>query len=192
MSIAYASTQKSLMILAIIALISISASLGTQRAAAAKSTMTFQFLAGSGLLCSLEETACPDIAKAPNGDTISISGSGTLSVFPKSVSGSGTFTHKNAAGAVLATGTWTANQLIEFVSYGNATPQGLPANLFGGRALIMVTIFVGSTPVHTAILQISCQLGTPPTGVDEGIRLNVQDAINFNDEVSGDTVFIAS
>lgn len=180
------------MILALIALLSISSTLGTVKVAAAKSTMTFTYIAGTGPLCELEETACPDISMAPNGDTIAIAGSGTLSVFPKSVTGSGTFTHKNAAGDEIAHGTWIATQLIMFVSFGNAVPQGLPETFFGGRALIMVNIYVGDTLVHTGILQVTCLLGNPPTGDHEGIRLNVQDAINFNTEVSGDTVFISS
>ncbi len=178
------------MILALIALASVSAALAT-RSVAAKTSMTFTYLAGSGLLCGPAGN-CPDIAVADNGDRISVSGSGTLSIFPNSVSGSGTFTHKNATGTVLATGTWSATDLVSFVSYGNGVPQGFPATFFGGRAAIKVTLFVGSTPVHTAILAITCDLGSPPDGHPEGITLNVQDAINFNKPVSGVTVFIVA
>ncbi len=184
--------SKSFFLLLLIALASVSATSATRNVSAAKSTMTFSYLLGTGPFCELEETACPDIAMAPNGDTISIAGSGTLSVFPKSVTGGGTFTHKHADGSVAANGTWTATQLVEFLSYGDATPQGLPASFFGGKATIMVNIFVGSTLVHTAILTVHCLLGNPPMGAHEGIRLNVQDAVNYNQEVSGDTLFLTS
>src|SRR5262245_23776807 len=40
---------------------------------------------------------------APNGDTIAIEGEADFSVNPKTVEGGGSFTHMNAAGAVLAT-----------------------------------------------------------------------------------------
>ncbi len=151
---------------------------------------TFNFLLGSGALCSLEEKACPDITMASNGDTVALDGSGSLSVHPSSVTGSGTFVHNNPSGHERAHGTWEAKALMSFVSYGNATPQGLPANLFGGKAVIRVTLLVGGTPVHDAVLTVYCLLGHPPNGSHEGIRLNVQDVINFNKQVSGDTVFM--
>ncbi len=152
--------------------------------------MTFTYLAASGPLCGLPApNPCPDIAVADNGDRISVNGSGTFSIFPKSVTGSGMFTHRNAAGTVLATGTWVATDLVSFVSYGNEVPM-FPPTFFGGRLAIKVTLFLGSTPVHTAILSITCEIGSPPAGHHEGITLNVQDAINFNKSVDGFTVFV--
>ncbi len=132
MKITHTRIHKPLAILVLIALASISTALAT-RNVAARSSMTFNYLLGTGFLCSLGPHTCPDIARASNGDNISITGSGSLSVFPKSVTGSGNFTHTKADGVILASGTWTATQLIEFVSYGNATPQGLPASFFAAR-----------------------------------------------------------
>lgn len=179
------------MILTLIVLASVSSSFATRSVTAANTSMTFTYLAGSGFLCGLHPKLppCPDIAVADNGDRISVNGSGTFSVSPKSVTGGGMFTHRNAAGTVLAHGTWVATDLVSFVSYGAASSP-FPANFFGGRVSIRVTLFVGSTPVHTAILSITCELGSPPDGHHEGITLNVQDAINFNKSVSGVTVFI--
>src|SRR5215467_13390180 len=74
------------------------------RASAQSATVTYDYLAGSGPLCSLGPDACPDVASAPNGDTISLAGSGTLSIHPDSVSEGGTFIHKDASGTVLAEG----------------------------------------------------------------------------------------
>ena len=131
----------------------------------------------------------PDIAAASDGATITIVGSGTLIPMPKSVTGSGTFVHKNSSGAVLATGTWTATQLITFVSYGT-----LPApdeNLEGGKANIRIHLTPSSGGGGLdGVLQVHCLLGSFPAGVDEGIRLNVQGGPNFNREVHGETVFI--
>jgi len=74
----------------------------------------------------------PDIAEASNGHTITIIGTGTLTPKPKAVTGSGTFVHKDASGVVLAAGTWTAVQLITFVSYGTLPPPD--QNFEGGKA----------------------------------------------------------
>ncbi len=127
---------------------------------------------------------------AANGDSVALNGTGTLSIHAKSVTGGGMFVHTDASGHELVHGTWEAKDLLSFVSYGDATPQGLPANLFGGKAVIHVRLLVGGTPVHDGILTIYCQLGKPPHGAHEGVRLNVQDVINFNKQVSGDTVFV--
>jgi hypothetical protein len=41
-----------------------------------------------------------------------------------------------------------------------------------------------------AILQINCTIGNPPPGHPEGVRLAIAGALNFNEEVSGMTLFI--
>jgi hypothetical protein len=129
------------------------------------------------------------VASAPNGDTISIAGQGTLSIHPGSVTGGGTFIHKDASGAVKATGTWTAQQLLSFVSYG--TMPGVPPNFEGGKALLLIHLSPGTGGAgFDGVLRITCLIGSPPAGANEGIRLNVQDVINFNKEVSGNTLFI--
>ncbi len=161
---------------------------------AGASTASFQFLAGTGPLCNLKPpvpNACPDIAMADNGDTVAITGQGTLSVFAKSVTGSGTFAHMAPDGTVRAMGTWTALQLMSFQSYGNSPPP-LPSNFVGGKAVILIQLSVNGTPVHTAVLTIICGVGNPPDGLHEGVKLAVQDTpFNFNKQVSGVTVFIS-
>ena len=158
-------------------------------ASAQSATVTYNYLAGSDLLCGLSPDACPDVASAPNGDTISISGSGTLSIHPESVTGSGTFIHKDASGTVLAEGTWTAHQLLSFVSYGSESD--LPPTFEGGKALMLIHLSPSTGGSgFDAVLRITCLVGSPPAGAHEGIRLNVQDVINFNKEVSGLTLFI--
>lgn len=151
---------------------------------------SFTYVLGQGVLCSLEETACPDITMASNGDMVALNGTGTLSTHPNSVTGGGVFVHMDSSGHELVRGTWEAKELLSFVSYGDGTPQGLPANLFGGKAVIRVSLLVGGTVVHDGILTIYCVLGNPPHGAHEGVRLVVQDVINFNKQVSGDTVFL--
>ena len=153
---------------------------GVLPAPSSSGSATLQYLAGTGFLCGLEPTACPDIAMADNGDTIEITGSGTLTIHPNSVSGGGTFTHKDSSGNVLGSGTWTTQALISFNPY-----AVLPNNLAGGSALIRVHLSDG----FDAILQIDCAIGAPP-GHGEGVRLNIQDVINFNKKVSGITIYI--
>lgn len=161
------------------------------RSVSAGETANYSYLIGEGFLCDLDPSACPDISTASNGHTVEVTGSGTLSIHPKSVTGAGTFVHKDAEGDVLAEGTWTAEQLISFHSYGSGSVQGLPEELEGGLALIRVGLYVGGEKVSTAILQVDCLLGDKiPSGAAEGIRLAVQGAPNFNKEVSGFTVFV--
>jgi len=156
-------------------------------AAAQSATVTYDYFAGAGVPCSVTE--CPDVASAPNGDTITIAGQGTLSIHPDSVTGSGTFTHKDASGTVLAKGTWTAQQLLSFVSYGTAPP--FPPTFEGGKALVLIHLSPSTGGSgFDGVLRITCLIGSPPPSAHEGIRLNVQDVINFNKEVSGDTLFI--
>ncbi len=158
--------------------------------AAGASTASFQFLAGTGPLCNLAPNACPDITMADNGDTVAVTGQGTLSIFPNSVSGGGTFVHMAPDGTARAKGTWIAIRLMSFRSFGNS--PGLPSSFVGGQALILVQLFAGGKPVHTAVLTVICEVGTPPAGLHEGIKLVVQDTpFNFNKQVSGLTVFIS-
>ena len=159
--------------------------------AAGHSTASFQFLVGTGPLCSLPvPNPCPDISTADNGDTVALTGQGTLSVFAKSVTGSGTFVHKASDGTVRATGTWIALQLMSFRSFGNS--PGLPSNFVGGKALMLVQLSVDGKPVHTAVLTVICEVGNPPDGFHEGFKLAVQGTpFNFNKQVSGLTLFIS-
>jgi hypothetical protein len=133
----------------------------------------------------------PDVAEAANGDRIILTGTGTLTLHPKSATGGGTFTHTTAEGTVLATGTFTATELLSFESYG-PSPL-LPPFLNSGQALIRVALAPdGSTTSIDAILRIECVLpgGTFPTGKEEGINLLVPGLANFNHQISGATVFV--
>ena len=102
--------------------------------------------------------------------------------------------HKTSGGTTVGSGTWAATELLTFQSYGNAVPQGLPPTFFGGRVALNVLLTPTSNPsVHLpAILQVECALGKVPPGALEGVRLNVQDVINFNKTVpeSGANVYI--
>jgi len=148
----------------------------------------YGYLTGSGPLCSLAADACPDIARASNGDTVAISGMGTFVTGSDDVTGGGSFVHRDSAGNTVATGTWTADEPLSFTSFGGGAP-GLPANLEGGLAFIEVTLHPnGSTRTLEAVLRVDCAINSV-TGA-EGVQLAVEDGPNFNQEVSGFTVFI--
>ena len=168
--------------------------LGLPIALADSGSATYDYLAGTGFLCGLDPSGCPDVARADNGDTIELRGAGSLGVHPKTVGGSGTFIHKNSAGAPLASGTWAATDLLSFDAFGASPPPFAPP-LTAGRALMRVHLVVTGGPLTGAeadgILEIGCLLGgKAPGGAFEGIRLNIQGLINFNKPVSGFTVFI--
>ncbi len=152
----------------------------------------------------------PDVAKATiGGDTVTITGTGTFTPGEKDASGGGTFIHKNSLGAVLATGTWSAEGLISWTSFGLAG-AGFPPGFEGGVVVLKVHLTpsggAGGDAITTrlapssegeqheggleAVLKISCLLGSPPSGAFEGINLNVMGGPNFDKNVSGNTVFI--
>ncbi len=173
--------------------------LGPGGAAADSQAVSYAYLLGAGPLCALDPAACPDIAMASNGDQVEIRGAGSLTTHPDSVTGAGTFVHKNAAGVPLAAGTWTAEQLLSFDGFGCGF-LGNP-DLCGGHAAIRVhLVAAGGVAQADAILQVDCLIGKPPAGDTEGVRLAVsavktaagtEPGINFNKKVSGATVFIA-
>jgi hypothetical protein len=135
---------------------------------------------------------------APNGDTIAISGEADFSVNPKTAEGSGSFTHRNAGGTILATGTWEATGLLDYQSYGCGVVFGtpIPPNFCGGRVAmrVMLKTPLGQLP---GILTVICVIGpNPPDSIissgdrSEGATLNVPGVINFNHTAGGDNVII--
>ena len=90
--------------------------LGAGSVAADSGSANYVYLIATDFLCGLDPSACPAITMASNGDTLEMSGGGTLSIHPKSVTGGGTFTHHFAGGGSLS-GTWTAKELLSFNSY---------------------------------------------------------------------------
>lgn len=78
---------------------------GSTSVAAAPDTTSRLWLAGTGVLCELPAPdPCPTVATAANGDTIELAGEGTFTKHPKSLTGGGTFVHKDPDGNVVAAG----------------------------------------------------------------------------------------
>jgi hypothetical protein len=149
------------------------------------------------------------VARAANGDTITISGGGTFTLQPKSINGNGgaiaeaigelprTFTHRDAEGNVLAEGTWEPMTLLNYQSFGPVTAAqeaelgSFPPGSEGGKVMFKVAFFVGGVHVHDAIITIYCMLGEPRKNVVEATLVQVQGTnLNFNEVVSGDNLFI--
>jgi hypothetical protein len=170
------------------------------------------FLVGSGLLCDIgDSSACPGVVKSLQGDSYELSGAGTLSTQGKTVTAAGTFTHKSRDGNTLETGVWIASELVSFDSYGIAPgalmrsgqPFGPPP--FGPKRLPMLSgpmpagglaVFrIRLLPIwglsRTARLQVNCALGkVPDEHQTEGIRLTVEGGGDFDQEISGRTLFV--
>src|SRR5258708_5449095 len=61
----------------------------------------------------------PDVAMAPNGSTVTLTGSGSVTAGPgNTASGGGTYTIMDAAGNTVASGAWTVTGVLGLVSYG--------------------------------------------------------------------------
>jgi hypothetical protein len=132
----------------------------------------------------------PNVAEAPNGDQVTVTGMGVFSVHPKSVTASGTFTHRTSSGTIVGTGAWTATELLSFEFYGCgvivSTGTLLPPNFCGGALKMAVTLTpAGTTLAISGILTIFCIVGPQaPTSHDdpteEGVSLVVPGIANFN------------
>jgi hypothetical protein len=149
-------------------------------------------VASSGTQTFDLEMEAPNVAQAPNGDMVAVTGHGEFSVHPKSVEASGDFTHTDSEGNVIAAGTWEATQLLSYQSYGCGVVFGipLPPNFCGGKLMMRVLL---STPLgqFKGTMWVFCVIGpNPPNFVEEGIRLSVPGIINFNDVVTGENVYI--
>jgi len=152
---------------------------------AAPGSATYDYLIG-GHFFDQFGVGGPDIAIASNGATIAMLGAGTLSIHSKSVSGGGTFTQTDANGNVVATGTWTAEQLLSFDPYGTAPPDSF-FNIYGGKALVRIHLSPdGARPGVDAVLRITCVAGFPPPSAEEGIELAVEGGPNFNRNIPFD------
>jgi hypothetical protein len=140
----------------------------------------------------------PNVAQAPNGDRVAITGEGEFQVHPKAVEAEGEFTHTDAAGTVIASGTWTATKLLAYQSYGCGVVEGdpLPPNFCGGKLKMRVVLTPEGTSLQIpAILTVFCIIGpNPPNSHDdesgEGITLVVPGINNFNKLVSGMNIYI--
>jgi hypothetical protein len=154
---------------------------------------SFEYHVGDALIQSLGFPV-GNQAVAQNGDVVTIVATGTFDTVARTAAGGGTFAHHVDATGQTITGTFVTTGLISFQSYGDATPQGLPASFYGGKLMLSILATPDAYPsVHLpATLIIECELGTPPSSVVEGIRVNVKDVINFNKSVfeSGANIYI--
>ncbi|PYV39360.1 MAG: hypothetical protein DMG06_23315 [Acidobacteria bacterium] len=182
-------------------------------ASAEGGSANYNFLVASGFLCDPNDsTTCPAVARAANGNTIELSGAGTLNPSSKSITAAGAFAHKNSAGKIVETGVWTATELLSFKSYGIAPGALLRGNQkfrtsgilpigrgllagpmpTGGLALLRVRLWPDSGKPKEAFLQVNCAKGKVPENQQgDGVRLAIQEGgPKFDQKVSGRTVFM--
>lgn len=183
----------------VFALAFVAALFAVSGAASKSSKATFDVHVGDNFLPPL---AHPSIARAANGDTITIVLTGTFNTGAKSAGGSGTFIHMHGT-TVLASGTLTLTRTIAFQSYGcGVAPDGstFPSNFCGGRVLLAAhlvghpTSNPNATVARNAVFEVNCQVHSttfsPPPGTSEGIKLVVKGGPNFNKHVSGANLFV--
>ena len=157
------------------------------------SSASYDWHVGDAFLIALNPAFGPDVAEAPNGDRVIVSGTGTLGIHPKAASGGGTFTHRSSAGTVIGTGTWQVTDLLSFVSYGPSLTGAAPPSFTAGRALLRILIFPeGANAGISAILDVECHVpgSVVPGGIEEGINLRVPGIANFNEQAGGNTLFV--
>lgn len=141
----------------------------------------------------------PNVAQAPNGETLSITGMGVFSIHPKSVTATGAFTH-TVPGVGSFSGTWTATDLLSFEFYGCGVVESLGVTLppdFCGGALKLRAVFAptGTSLLIPGAITIFCIVGPQaPSSHDdpseEGMTAVVPGIANFNTIVSGMNIYI--
>src|SRR5580704_18137082 len=111
----------SILILKRVAVPALAMFLGAGPAEAQNNSSNYTFLVASGFLCDPGDSAtCPAVVRSANGDSYEMTGAGTFDAQSKSVTATGTFSHKSSDGTVLETGVWIVNDLVKFSSYGMA------------------------------------------------------------------------
>ena len=137
---------------------------------------SYAFLIGSGFLCDAgDSSACPAAAKSEGGDTFEVSGAGVFNPRQKTVTATGTFTHRSLDGKARETGIWIASELVSFDPYGVAPGalmregRALGPSQFG---LMRMPMFSGSMPAGgLAVLRIRL---LPVLGVSKNATLQVE------------------
>ena len=141
----------------------------------------------------------PDIARASaDGATITIRSAGAFHVSSHKASSTlGTFEHRASDGTLIGSGTFQVQRLESFASFGCGVAGGqpIPSNLCGGHAVFDVHVVghpaSGGTEEFDAVFTVTCVVGDHvPPGAEEGITFNVPGLINFDQPVSGETIFI--
>jgi hypothetical protein len=135
----------------------------------------------------------PNVAQAPNGDQVALTGEGVFQVHPKGVEASGGFTHTDSDGNLAATGTWQATKLRTYQSYGGVVlGNELPADFCGGKMKMRVLLTPDGTSLQIkGTLTVFCIIGTnPPASHDDPSGEGVTLVANFNKIVSGMNVYI--
>src|SRR5713226_4080019 len=95
----------------------------------------FEFHVGDAFLQGFGLSPDDSAQTAPvGGDTITLIATGRLRVNGRKAEGTGSFTHKNAAGATMAVGSFTADRLRSFKDF--ETQTDLPSTFHGGTAVI--------------------------------------------------------
>jgi hypothetical protein len=122
-----------------------------------------------------------DTAIAPDGSTITMKGSGTLTAGPNNTASGGGIYSLSTGGS----GTWSVTGIQGFVSYGPGTAF---AGAFGGEAKLDITLDNGAS----GVLTIYCLQGSPPGGKEEGITVILGKDGQFTKQDGGNTIFIAS
>lgn len=168
---------------------------GGGRASADSDEATIEYLIGT-----LPFANAPNISRSANGDTIEVIGRGSFSLANEGrITGRGRWSHRNAAGVLLAKGTWTARRLLSYETYG---PQEaingfvLPRGSEGGLAIIGVRMRPeGTGRSFDAYFTVDCLLGDEiQDGAHEGTTVDPTTGPgkrrNFSVKVEGLTLFV--
>ena len=164
----------------------------TSGLASAAPAMKWTFHAGDAFLASLNPSFSPVVARATNGHTVALTGTGTYNPGGP-VIGGGLFWHNDSGGRPVHHGTWSAVRVLSYEDFGNGIVNGAPRSFHGGVLVLAVSITPTDVSgfVLSGTLTVTCVLGdSVPAGAEEGIALTVTGIITFGESVRGNTLFV--
>jgi len=122
----------------------------------------------------------PNTAVDPGtGETISTTGAGSFNA--GGIVANGSFTQFNAAGSVVARGTWAATGFTSFAAFGGPNP-----GVEGGQLTFSATLFPdGGSPMTGVTVIVTCRVNAPSGFTDEeGTTVGA-----FTEHTGGTTLF---
>jgi hypothetical protein len=140
-----------------------------------------------------------DVGKAANGDKVSLTGSGEAQPGEHKATGGGTFMHKTALGALVASGVYFVTGFKSFAKPGGSLAglgliDGIDTlkHTTGGELTMSIHGIIDAPPAKKggmvdAVLGVHCELPGGATTIHEGITLSVL-GLNFVQD-SGTTLF---
>jgi hypothetical protein len=153
-------------------------------------TPGYTFYMGGEVLCQDQTHECPDISEAPSGDVFVITGKGTFSTSNTTtsmISGQGTYEERDMTGKKVSDGTWKAERLYSFVTYGPVLKDNVLDGQYGGQ--MEASVRLSGIPGEVIVRVTDAQGTSVPMTAMTGVTVK-DPSEEFGKPVNGMTAFV--